>query len=80
MLGELTTELKGKITNQRVFDAGGPTIETSISSTGSSRGVQISEILTYVGKPSSLGVLHGRGQGIVSGNSDMVPYIGEGIR
>jgi len=37
MLGEQITELKGKITGQRVLDAEGPTIETSISSKGTDK-------------------------------------------
>jgi hypothetical protein len=38
---------------QRVLDAKGPTFGTSVSSTGTAKGVQINEILTYVGRPSS---------------------------
>jgi hypothetical protein len=38
MLGEQIAELKGKIMGQRVLDSEGPTMETSISATGSFRG------------------------------------------
>lgn len=80
MLGEQIAELKGKMLGQRVLDAEGPTMETSISARGSMKGTQVSENLTYVAKPVSLGVLHGRGQGVVmAGESDMVAYTGEGV-
>ena len=80
MLGDQITDLKGKIIGQRVLDAEGPTIETSISSKGTVKGIQINESLTYVGKPASPGVLHGIGQGVImSGESDTAPYTGEGI-
>jgi len=79
MLGEQLTDLKGEVTGQRVLDAEGPTIETSISSTGSAKGVRINEILTYVGKPSSPGVFRGEGQGVFSAESGMAAWTGEGI-
>ena len=79
MLGDQITDLKGKVTGQRVLDAEGPTIETSISSTGSAKGVRINEILTFVGKPSSPGVLHGKGQGVFSAESGWATWTGEGI-
>jgi hypothetical protein len=79
MLGDQITDLKGKLTGQRVLDAEGPTIETSITSTGTAKGIQINETLTYVGKPSSQGVLHGTGQGVfMSRESDMATFTGEG--
>jgi hypothetical protein len=79
MLGHQITDLKGKVTGQRVLDAEGPVFETSVSSTGTAKGVQINEILTYVGKPSSPGVLHGKGQGVFSAESGWATWTGEGI-
>jgi hypothetical protein len=48
MLGEIIGELKGKITNQRVLSVDGPKIETSMFSSGSIMGTQVTETLTYV--------------------------------
>ncbi len=79
MLGDQITDLKGKVTGQRVLDAEGPTIETSASSTGSAKGVRINEIVTFVAKLSSPGILHGKAQGVFSAESGMATWTGEGI-
>jgi hypothetical protein len=80
MLGEQITELKGKTTGKRVLEAEGPTIETSVSASGSARGTQVNESITYVAKPVSPGVLHGKGRGVImAGNSEMVTLEGEGV-
>jgi hypothetical protein len=79
MLGDQITDMKGKVTGQRVLDAQGPTVETSVSATGSAKGIKINEMLTYVGKPSSPGVLHGKGQGVFTTESGMAAWTGEGI-
>ena len=80
MLGEQITELKGKTTGRRVLDAEGPIIETSVSASGSARRTQVNESITYVAKPVSSGVLHGKGRGVImAGNSEMVTLEGEGI-
>jgi hypothetical protein len=79
MLGDQITELKGKVTGQRVLDSEGPTFETSASSTGSAKGVRINEIVTFVAKPSSPGILHGKAQGVFSAESGMARWTGEGI-
>jgi hypothetical protein len=80
MLGEQITELKGKTTGRRVLDAEGPIIETSVSASGSARGTQVNESITYVAKPVSSGVLHGKGLGVImAGNSEMATLEGEGI-
>ena len=63
-----------------MLDVEGPTIETSISASGSARGTQVNENITFVAKPISVGVLHGKGQGVMTaGNSEMATLIGEGI-
>jgi len=80
MLGEQIAELKGKMMGQRVLDSEGPTMETSISARGSVRGTQVNESLTYVARPTSAGVLHGEGQGVImAGDSEMAACPGEGI-
>lgn len=80
MLGEPIGELKGKITGQRVVGVEGPTMETSVAASGSIRGIQVRETLTYLGRPRSKGVLHGIGNGIMmTADGDMATYTGEGI-
>jgi hypothetical protein len=79
MLGDQITDLKGMVTGQRVLDSECPTIEISISSTGSAKGVRINEILTFVAKPSSTGVFHGKGHGVFSAESGMAAWTDEGI-
>lgn len=80
LLGEQITELKRKTTGRRVLDTEGPTIETSVSASGNARGTQVNESITYVAKPVSPGVLHGKGQGVImAGNSEMATLEGEGV-
>jgi hypothetical protein len=80
MLGEQIAELKGKITGQRVLDSEGPSMETSFSSTGSFRGTVVKEMDTFVGRPSSPGVLHGEGHGVImGGESEVATFRGEGF-
>lgn len=80
MLGEQIGELKGKVTGQRVLNVEGPTMETNVSAKGTVKGAQVSVSLTYVARPSSTGVLHGRGQGVImAGESEMAAYTGEGV-
>jgi hypothetical protein len=80
MLGESIGEMKGKISSQRVLDVDGPTMETNVSASGSLKGVQVNETLTYVASPSSNGVLHGVGNGIImTSDGQMAIYTGEGI-
>lgn len=88
MLGEQYLELSGKITGQRVLDIEGPTIETSVATKGTIKGVQVQEIITFIGRPTvEKGVLHGVGQGVITtmtagsagGEPEMVTYTGEGV-
>jgi len=80
MLGEQIGELKGKMIGQRVLDAEGPTIETSVSARGSIKGIQVIETLTYVARLTSSGVLHVEGHGVImAGESDLAAYSGEGV-
>jgi hypothetical protein len=79
MLGEQIAELKGKIIGQRVLDVEGPTIETSVSVSGSIKGTQVKETLTFEGRPTttSKGVLHGKGKGVImAGESELATYTG----
>ena len=83
MLGEQYAELKGKATGQRVLDIEGPTMETSVAASGTMKGIQVQEMLTFVGVPTAeKGVIHGIGKGVVmatGGESETVTYSGEGI-
>ena len=88
MLGEQYAELRGKITGQRVLDVEGPTIETSVTVSGTMKGVPVQEMITFIGTPTTeKGVIHGVGKGAVmalgdgieGGEPEMVSYTGEGI-
>jgi hypothetical protein len=80
MLGDQIAELKGKITGQRVLDVEGPTMETSVSIQGSFRGTQVKQHMTYISKPVSPGVIHGKEKGVMmAGESEIVVSTGEGI-
>ena len=80
MLGEQIAELRGKIVSQRVLDVEGPTMETSVSIQGSFRGTQIKQHMTYISKPVSPGVIHGKAKGVMmTGESEMVVSTGVGI-
>jgi hypothetical protein len=87
MLGEQYAEVRGKITGQRVLDVEGPTIETSVSVSGTMKGIPVQEMLTFIGIPTTKRrVIHGVGKGVVialgdavEGEPEMVTYTGEGI-
>ena len=80
MLGELISEIKGKITGRRVLDLEGPTIETSVSTSGNVTGTKVNESITFVFRPVSTGVLHGKGQGVImAGESEMATFAAEGL-
>src|SRR5262249_17941224 len=81
MLGEQIAELKGKVTSQRVLDIECPSIETSVSVSGSLKGIQVKETLTFIGMPTNThGIIHGKGIGVVmAGESNLGTYTGEGI-
>jgi hypothetical protein len=85
MLGEQYGELKGKVIGQRVLDVEGPTIETSVSASGTIKGMSVQEMITFIGTPiAEKGVIHGVGKGVLTttgggGEPEMVPYTGEGI-
>ena len=79
MLGEQIEELKGKIIGQRVVDVEPSTLETSVTSSGTIRGTQVTEMLTFVGSPTtSEGLLHGKGVGIImAGQSEVATFTAE---
>jgi hypothetical protein len=88
MLGEQIEELKGKITGQRVLESEGPMIETSESVSGTMKGIQVEEMITFIGTPTvEKGVIHGLGKGVImaagcgvgGGVPEMVTYTGEGV-
>lgn len=80
MLGKLIGETTGKMSGQRVIDLEGPTIETNVSSMGTLNGVQVAETLTYVAGPTSKGVIHGIGKGVINTKDGQIAtFTGEGI-
>ena len=80
MLGELIGETTGKMSGQRVIDLEGPTIETNVSSIGTLKGVSVTETLTYAAGPTSKGVIHGIGKGVVNTeDGEIATFTGEGI-
>jgi hypothetical protein len=80
MLGEQIAELKGKIMGQRVLDVEGPTTETTVSFSGTFKGTPVRATVTFVGRPTSAGVLHGEGKGVImAGESEVATLTGEGF-
>jgi len=80
MLGELIGETTGKMSGQRVIDLEGPTVETNVSSMGTLNGVQVTETLTFVSGPTSKGVIHGLGKGVINTKDGQIAtFTGEGI-
>lgn len=80
MLGEPIGEIKGKISYQKVLDVEGPKMETTVSAGGYFKGIEITAALTYVASPSSEGVLHGVGKGVMhTADGEIVTYMGQGI-
>jgi hypothetical protein len=85
LLGEQYAALKGKVTGQRILDSEEPRIETSVSVSGTMKGVQVEEMITFNGTPTTdKGLLHGVGKGVImvvggEGDPEMVSYTGEGI-
>jgi hypothetical protein len=80
MLGDPIGEMKGRVTYVKVVDVEGPTMETSVSASGTLKGVEVTETLTYMASPPSQGVLHGVGNGIIqSSDGEIATYTGEGI-
>ena len=82
MLGEQFGDVKGKVTGQRILDVEGPTIETSLTASGSLKGAQIKETPTFIGRPTntSSGIIHGIGKGVIrAGESELATVTGEGI-
>ena len=80
MLGELIGETTGKMSGQRVIDLEGPTVETNVSSMGTLNGVQVTETLTFVSGPTSKGVVHGIGKGVLNTKDGQIAtFTGEGI-
>jgi hypothetical protein len=80
MLGDQIVELKGKIMSQRVLGVKSPTIEISVSLTGSIKGTPVKQAATYINRPTSSPGFDGKGQGIVmAGESEVATFTGEGF-
>lgn len=65
----------------RVVDVEQPTIETSVPSKGSIKGIAVTEMLTSMGTPTtSEGVIHSKGGGILMADgSEVATFTGERI-
>ena len=62
------------------MDVEGPTMETSVATSGNLMGIRASETITFMAKVTSKGILHGVGNGIVmTADGEMATYTGEGI-
>jgi hypothetical protein len=81
VLGDLIVEDRGKITGQRVLDAEGPKIETSMTMQGNYRGAETTEMATYWSVPRDAGVMYGEGQGVITTKDgrEMATWIGQGV-
>jgi hypothetical protein len=87
MLGEQIEDLRGKITGQRVVDVEPLTMETSVSSSGNIKGIQVTQILTFVGRPKRSeeeggGIIHGKGGGITMAaqqSEEVATFTGEAV-
>jgi|SRR6266545_7462887 hypothetical protein len=81
VLGELIVEDKGKITGQRVLDANGPKIETSMTTVGTYRGTEATEIATYWSIPQEDGIMYGEGEGVITtkDGQEMATWTGQGV-
>src|SRR2546426_506292 len=80
MLGEQIAELKGEVTGQRVLRSEGPSIETTISLDGTYKGTSAKMFVTFVGRPTTPGVIQGEGQGIVmAGESEVAAFKAQGF-
>lgn len=81
MLGEQLSEFKGKVVGQRVLQIEPLLMETTISTKGTIKGVQATDLITFVGSPTNEGgVIHGKGKGVLmAGKSEIATYTGEGI-
>ena len=81
MLGEQIAELKGKIIGQRVLDAEGPKLETTISAKRNVKGTQVVDTLNFISRLSTEGLVHGKGRGVLISISspEMATYTGQGI-
>jgi hypothetical protein len=79
MLGEQIEDEKGKITSERVLSADGET-EVSFSASGKVRGIQVTDIGTFMTTQRPGGTLFGQGNGVItSRDGESATYSGTGI-
>ena len=82
MLGEIIYEQKGKISDYRILDTEGPTIETTITGTGIINGIEVTDIVTYWSKPSGedIKTFCAEGQAVIlTKDGEMATWKGYGI-
>jgi hypothetical protein len=80
-LGEQIEESRGKITGQRILNVKGiPKMETSFAMEGNYKGTPCTDVATYTSVLKE-GVLHGKGQGIVTtkDGQGMASWTGQGV-
>jgi hypothetical protein len=80
-LGEQIEESRGKITGQRVLNVKGiPKMEASFAMEGNYRGTPCTDVATYTSVIKE-GVLHGKGQGIVTSKDGqgVASWTGQGV-
>jgi hypothetical protein len=49
MLGEQYADLKGKTAGQKILGIEDPTIERSVSASGTMKGISLQEMITFIG-------------------------------
>lgn len=81
MLGEVLSESSGKITGQRILSADGPKIESSFTSVGRIKGIEMTEMATFWSIPRPGGAaMYGEGNGVMMAtNGEHVTWSGNGI-
>jgi nitrous oxide reductase accessory protein NosL len=58
--------IQGKVMGLRVLDVEGPSSESSLTASGSIKGAQVMETLTFVARPTNTrGIIHGNGIGVI---------------
>ena len=80
MLGELITEERGKVTGRRVLDSQAGKMEVSFTATGKVKGIEGTDMGTYVSWMLPDGSMEGKGEGMfMTNDGQMVSWTGTGI-
>lgn len=80
MLGAELGQEYGRIIGQRVLDAEGPKIESTFSAEGTYRGIEVTDLGTYLTIPRPGGALYGQGQGVLTtADGQIATWIAQGL-